>query len=135
MEEKPSERLIDQRIRNRIMEAVLTLAEGDEGVRAACPAEYFERFYDLIPHHDDGDMPPNSALTQEERSLLADLSAILDQACDGTPRNMEAEELIATGWPARVQPVAQLALATMTKRGRFSEEKVEDAPSAIIGRS
>ena len=32
-EEQPSDRLIDQRIRNRIMEALETLADGDEGVR------------------------------------------------------------------------------------------------------
>ena len=130
MKERPSQRIVDQRVRNRIMEAVLTLAEGDKGVRAVGPSEYFEMFYDFIPHHRDGTMPPNSALTQEERDLLADVRANLDQACDATPGIMDAEALVATGWPARVQPVAKRALAAMMKRGRFDEEREEDMPSA-----
>lgn len=131
MDENPTERIIDQRIRNRIMEAVHTLAEGDRGVREVWPSEYFESFYDWIPHHEHGEMRPNSTLTEEECSLLSEVSAILDQACDATPGNMEAEELIATGWPAKVQAVAQRALAVMMKRGRFDEEKEEAVPSII----
>lgn len=134
MEERPSDRIIDQRIRNRIMEAVHTLAEGDEGVRKVWPAEYFESFCDWVPHHDDGEMRPNSAFTDDERELLAEVSAILDQACDATPQNMDADELIATGWPARVRTVAQRALAAMVKRGRFDEDTEEEAPSVTNAR-
>jgi hypothetical protein len=130
MENRPSERIIDQRIRNRIMEAVHTLALGDAGVREVWPAEYFESFYDWIPHRGDGVMPPNSAITPVEQACLVELSRILDDACDATPRNMDADELIATGWPKRIQPVAQRALSLMLKRGRFSEEHEEDEPSS-----
>jgi len=129
MEDKPSDRIIDQRIRNRIMEAVTTLAAGDDGVRRVSPAEYFESFYDWIPHRGDGEMRPNSAITADERALLLDLSSILDDACDATDGNMTADEFIATGWPKRIQPVALKALNPMRERGRFSEEKEEDAPS------
>ena len=130
MEEQPSERLIDQRIRNRIMEAVETLADGNDGVRREWPAEYFEAFYDWIPHRGDGGMRPNSAVTADERALLLEVSTTIDDACDATPGNMTADELIATGWPKRIQSVAQKALSLMRKRGRFSEKLEEETPSA-----
>jgi hypothetical protein len=100
-------------------------------VRLVWPAEYFESFYDWIPHRDDGEMRSNSAITSEERNLLLEVSSILDDACDATTpgEGMTAEELIATGWPKRIQPVASKALSFMRKRGRFSEEQEEDAPS------
>jgi hypothetical protein len=130
MEEQPSDRLVDQRIRNRIMEAVETLADGDDGVRREWPDEYFERFYDWIPHRDDGEMPSISTVSADERTLLMNVRRLLDDACDATPKNMTADELIGTGWPKRIQPVAVQALNLMRQRGRFSEEQEEDAPSA-----
>lgn len=129
VEDKPSDRVIDQRIRNRIMEAVLSLADGDEGVREQGADEYFERFYDWIPHRDHGAMRPNSAVTAGEKALLLKVSNILDDACDATPRNMTDDEFIATGWPKRIQPVAEKTLILMRDRGRFSEEWEEDEPS------
>lgn len=126
MKESPSERIVDQRIRNRIMEAVHTRADGDEGVRRESPAEYFESFYDWIPHHGDGEMRPNTAITSEEREQLSKVSAILDEACDATPGNMDADEFIATGWPKRVQPVAQRTLELLLARGRFDEGQDEE---------
>lgn len=128
--DNPSDRIIDQRARNRIMEVVHILAEGEEGVRQVSPGEYFESFYDWIPHRDDDGMRPSSAITTQERAYLLEVSRMLDDACDATPRNMDADELIATGWPMRIQPVAQQALAFMLQRGRFSEEQEEVEPSS-----
>ena len=129
MEEQPSDRLVHQRIRNRIMEVVETLADGDDGVLREWPHEYFESFYDWIPHRAHGEMPSISTVSADERVLLIDVSRILDDACDATPKNMTADELIATGWPKRIQPMAQKALYLMRDRGRFSEEQEEDTPS------
>jgi hypothetical protein len=131
MEDKPSDRVIDQRVRNMIMDAVETLAAGDDGVRATGFVEYFEKYYDFIRHrrHDE-EMVPNSAITEQERRLLLEVSIILDDACDDTPSDMSSDEFIATGWPKRIQPVAQTALASMLKRGRFSNEYEEDAPDS-----
>ena len=129
MEDQPSDRLVGQRIRNRIMEAVESLANGDDGVCSEWPSDYFENFYDWIPHRDDGEMPLISAISTDERTLLLKVSRVLDDACDATPKNMSADELIATGWPKRIQPVAQKALDLMRDRGRFSEEQEEDTPS------
>lgn len=129
-EEPPSDRVIDQRIRNRIMEALATLADGNEGVRAVDPSEYFESFYDWVPHR--GMQRPNGAVSAEEQSGLSDVSKILDLACDSTPQLMTADEFIATGWPARIQPVAQQALGLMLGRGRFSEDEEELEPSSRL---
>lgn len=129
MESRLSERLLDQRVRNQIMDATSTLAEGDDSVRQVWPTHFFENFYDWIPHHQDGAMPANSAINVEERTLLAEVSVILDAACDDTPAEMTADDFIATGWPRRIQPVAQRALAAMTLRGRFSDDEEEDEPA------
>ena len=131
MDKHPSERLIDQRVRNRIMEAVHTIADGEEGVRREWPDDYFENFYTWIPHHSDGNMPSNSTIGPEERTGLLELSAILDKACDATPKIMTADEFIDTGWPKRVQPIAQKVLRLMLERGRFSEDQEETEPSDI----
>ncbi|MDX8538756.1 hypothetical protein RFM23_14130 [Mesorhizobium abyssinicae] len=129
MEEKPSDRIIDQRIRNRIIEAVHTLAQGNDGVLAVWPTEYFESFYDWIPY--GGQLRhPNSTISAEEQARLSDVSRLLDQACDATPQIMTADELIASGWPELIQPVAQEALRLMLKRGLFSEDQVEEEPSS-----
>ena len=128
-EEQPSKRIIDQRIRNRIMEALATLADGNEGVLAEWPHECFESFYDWIPH--GGVQRPNGAVSAEEQSGLSDVSKILDLACDSTPQLMTADEFIATGWPARIQPVAQQVLGLMLGRGRFSEDEEQEPSSAL----
>lgn len=128
MDEKPTDRVIDQRLRNRIMEALSTLADGDDGVRREWPDEYFEMFYDQIPHRQDGNMRPNSAITPQERQHLLEVSAILDDACDATPQNMVPDQLIETGWPKRIQPIAQRALEVFLERGRFDENQEQDEP-------
>ena len=130
MEEKPSDRIIDQRIRNRIMDAVRTLADGDVGVRREWPDEYFESFYDWIS--DGSAMRPNSAVTSDERTMLAELSLLLDQACKATPKVMTADEFIATGWPSRIQPAARQALTLLLYRGRFIEDEEQAEPFSAI---
>lgn len=133
MADQPSERIIDQRIRNRIMEAIHTLAEGNDGVQKVWPDEYFESLYTWIPHRDDGAMPPNSVIPADEREQLQAVSFILDDACDATPAIMTADEFIATGWPAEIQPIAQAALNIMTARGRYSEQTEEVEPFSANG--
>ena len=129
-ESRPSDRVIDQRVRNRIMEVLLGLTDGNEEIEQWGPGEYFEGFYDWIPHRGDGGMRPNSAITAEERALLVQVSNLLDDACDATPRDVTTDALIASGWPERIRPVAQRALSVMLQRGRFDEEHEEQEPSS-----
>lgn len=127
--EEVSERVVDQRVRNRIMEVVEVLAGGDAAVSEVSFGNYFEFFYDWIPHRDSGGMYENSAVTSEERALLQRVSTLLDDASDDVPPEMTEEAFIATGWLGRIQPVAIEALALMRARGRFSEDREEGTPS------
>ena len=129
MSSRPSDRLIDQRIRNRIMEALELLASGNAGVASVGTAEYFESFYDHIPHSEDGDMRPNAVITDEEKAALLEVRRVMDAACDATPAVMQAGEFISTGWPDRIQPVARTAHELMARRGRFREDREETEPS------
>lgn len=127
----PSSRIIDQRVRNRIMEELLGLAGGNENVRQIGADEYFEAFYDWVPHRGEC-IRPNSTLSQEEAALLLKVSIAVDEACDATPKLVSADEVIDTGWPERIKPLARSALDQMLKRGRFSEEVEEDEPSSPV---
>ena len=129
MDDAISPRLLDQRLRNRIMETVDGLTDGDAGVHEIGFTEYFESFFDFIPHRDDGGPHPNSAMTAEERELLLRLSQLVDEACDATPGTMSDDAFCRTGWPQRIQVLAQEAFETMARRGRFSEDEEEAEPS------
>ena len=60
---------------------------------------------------------------------LRDLCALLNKACDATPPIMSRpEELIATGWPERIRPLAEKTLLLMRRRGSFREEAEESEP-------
>jgi hypothetical protein len=126
MSETPSKRLIEQRVRSRIMEAVHTLAEG---VGRVGFIEYFEQFYDFIGYREK--WHSNSTITTEERAELSTVRTLLDEACDATGVHMSDVEFLASGWPARIQPVAQKAFALMLVRGWFNEEREENEPSAL----
>ena len=122
MPTEPSPRLVDQRVRNRIMEAADLLAMGEGGVRLVGFSAFFELFYDWIPHHEDGPLPPNAALTSEERSGLERLRNVLDEACDATPGEMSVAAFIATGWPDRIAEAAASALEVLGRRGPAPED-------------
>ncbi len=127
--DQPSERLVLQRMRNRVMEALDLLADGDEGVRSAGNAEYVNHFFDFI----DDDVPLQwrewSTLTADEVAALDKVLRALLDACAETPAVCTDDEFIASGWPERVKQIAGAALALMRARGRFHEEYEEDSPS------
>jgi hypothetical protein len=128
MPETPTERLIDQRVRNRAIDALEVLARGDEGVRTAGPVEYVEMFFDIVDNRSPS-WREVSAYTEAEISELQAVHDILVEACDATAPAGNGEEFIAAGWPERIEPIAAAALTLMLGRGRFSEEHEEESPS------
>ena len=130
--ENPSERLVAQRVRNRIMEEIWGLSRGDKGVCEAGPTEWFETFFDWFPYKGEPDWFP--AMTPEETKAVLEVCCIMQQAISDTDISKfpVVDEIIQTGWPQRVAPVAKQALDLMVRRGRFSEEKEEDEPSNTI---
>jgi hypothetical protein len=130
MAEPPSPRLIDQRVRNRAIDALEVLARGPEGVRSASNAEYVNMFFDVVDDDTPGDWRDLSTYTEAEITAPDRVQRLLLDACAATPTICTDEVFIASGWPERIQPVAAHALAAMLSRGRFREDREEDSPSS-----
>lgn len=117
-------------MRNRAMESLEALSEGDEGVRSLGVGEYVNQFFDFI----DDDIPSHwrewSTFTPDEVACLDEVHGLLKEACRQTAHEVTDDDFIASGWPARIQPAAKRALDLMTTRGRFSEDIEQDQPSA-----
>ena len=120
-------RIVDQRARNGILDAVGILADGDDAVRSVGYIEYFKNFYDRVD--DDGLFLLNTALTPEEAVCVLELAGLVDVASRATADAGGDEGLIASGWPERIRPHARAALDLMLARGRFSEDRAEDEPT------
>jgi len=119
-------RLIDQCLRNRIIESVEALAAGPEGVRLAGAFEYFETLFDHV--HEKEHLADNSALSPEERDELARSRTVVGEACRAAGSAHDIEVVIASGWPDRLSPEAQGVLGRLSKRGRCSEHLEEVEP-------
>lgn len=124
----PSERLVDQRLRNRVIEALEVLADGDDGVRTVGTVDYVDYFFDIVD-----DRRPNwrelSTYTAAEIAELQSVHDLLVEACDATDKMISDDDFIASGWPERIKPVAAHALSLLLGRGRFSDEREEPSPS------
>jgi hypothetical protein len=131
-DETASERLVAQRVRNRIMEQLLGLANGDAEVSEVGPSEWFETFFDWFPYEGEPTWYP--AMTTEEESAVRAVCKLMQLAIADTtiPKNPTVEQLTNSGWPERIAPFAKKALDLMLARGRFSEEVEEDEPSTPV---
>ncbi len=118
-----------QRRRNRVMEVLEVLADGDEGLRAVGAKEYFSYFFDDV----DDDLPHDwralSTYTDEEVALIDAVLVGMLAALESTASLPTEDAIAATGWPERIAPLAREALAVMAARGRFDEEREEPEPS------
>lgn len=126
--DQPSQRVIEQRLRNRTMEALEILADGEQGVRTWGDAEYIDKFFDTIDDDSPWQWRNWSTFTPAEVTALDRVQRVLLDACAATA-NLTSEEFIAAGWPARIAPIATTALELMRRRGRFHEDHEEDQPS------
>jgi hypothetical protein len=128
-EEKPSERLVEQRVRNRIMEELSGLSRGGADVIESGPTEWFESFFDWFPY--EGEAGPSSAMTPDEASAVREVLVLMQRAASDPkiPKSPTVDEVARSGWPRRVAPVAKRALDLMLQRGRYSEEVEEAEPS------
>ena len=114
------EYLLAQRLRNRCIDVLELLADGNETVRQFGSAGYFNWFFDWFPN--EGAYDPPSAMSQDEVEVATAVLVLRRDACDATPLLVTQDELIATGWPSRIQPFAQNALAVFITRGRGVED-------------
>ena len=131
MIEEPSERLIEQRVRNRIYEVLEILADCDAGVDLVGIKGYFDLFEDYV--HRPSIEAGTSALSKDERVIVLEIAEFLEAAGETNPDFTKAE-FIESDWPGKIAPTARDALVLFLRRGLFSE-KVEELepgqPSAI----
>lgn len=131
MSEDPSKRLVEQRIRNRIMDATSWLAEGAPAVRRMGSTEFFEMFYDWV----DDENPfwpwpkgsPETMISSEVDAVTNLLSVV--NAAVAELRHANDDAVVASGWLERISPVAKASFDLMLARGCFSEELEEEEPS------
>ena len=112
MGEEVSERVIEQRWRNRIIEAIEVLARGNQGLIDVNYNEFFEGFYD---HWHDGHLvvKPNSTITEEEEQTVDALGRLLESITKETSHFRSEAEYIQSGCAERIKPVAQNALGSV----------------------
>ena len=127
MSDAPSQRPLDQRLRNRMAEAVDLFADWENVLPFLGAVGSFNFFFDVFP--DQPPLPPNTALTEPERAALTRVLVMVEEACSATLPDVTEDQLIASGWPQRIAPEARAALALMRVRGRFSGDAEEAEPS------
>jgi hypothetical protein len=124
----PSPRLVEQRLRNRAIEALETLSEGDAGVLSVGHVEYFEQFFDVINDDDPWQWRRWTTFTSQEVEALQAVHDELLAASSATPRIMDDSDFVATGWPRKIALIAAPSLELMSRRGRFSEDVEQHEP-------
>ncbi|ACL96239.2 hypothetical protein [Caulobacter vibrioides] len=127
-----SSRLVEQRVRNRIMEELASLAEGETAVRHWGAGDYFGSFFDWFPTGCDAP-PQNSTMTGKEHQALSEVLDLMRRASAATVEMVDEEDLIGSGWPARIAASADEALRLFRERGAFSDDQEEEAPSRPAG--
>ena len=127
--DRPSPRVVEQRLRNRAMEALETFAAGNDGLRRVGVVEYVEEFCDVINDEVQWHWQEWTCFAPEEVQALDEVQKLLKAACGATPQDCSDDIFISSGWPARIQPVAAAALVGMQARGRFREDIEEEQPS------
>lgn len=119
-DERIPKHLIDQRLRNRIIEVIESLADGDEAVKLFGFGGYFNWFFDYFP--EDGNFVPLSTMSMDETAAAHELLNQMLNAAEATPQHMSDDEFIATGWPTHIQPIARRAIRTFLIKGRCAKE-------------
>jgi hypothetical protein len=99
--EDPSKRLVDQRMRNRIMDAMSWLEDGAEGVQKMSAKDFFLMFYDFVPEEGSPWAWPKGApetMTPAEIDAVTNVLAVVDAATDDIDDIADETMVIASGW-------------------------------------
>ncbi|MFZ2998281.1 hypothetical protein [Sphingobium sp.] len=115
-----SDRLLDQRLRNGMIERLQMLVDWTETIAAVGAAGYFNSFFDVFP--DKPPLPVNTVLSSEECEALTKILELMDQVASCTRQNLTDDELVASAWPMRIGEQANSALSIMMVRGKLSDD-------------
>jgi hypothetical protein len=132
-EEKPTDRIIDQRIRNRIIETLELAASFDDQfeyqAHQVChvPDQVILWWYDWVgdPIRPDFDPP---VFSPAELEAILRYHAVMESICDQIPGRLpDLEHLVTTDYWQHLRAAAAEALAIFQLRGRFSEHHEHDS--------
>jgi hypothetical protein len=112
--------LIDERLRDRLIDVIEILADGNDAVKRFGFIGYFNLFFDYFP--EDRDFVPLSTMSKDETAATIAVLGQMLSAVEATPQNMTDDEFIATGWPGLIQPIAKQAVETFLITGRCAGE-------------
>lgn len=129
--DRPSARVVEQRIRNRVMECLELAASFDEQRRyeravpiAHVPYEVIEQWADNFPREPRPDTDLLSVYSTDEVAAIREVDAACDAAADALPDNYPSLDL-AQALPewATLRRVAEAALGVFVRRGRMPEDR------------
>ncbi|TFZ55680.1 hypothetical protein E4V01_21765 [Methylorubrum sp. Q1] len=127
MTDNPSDRLLSQRYRNRMMEELFCLADWEDTLSLLGIDEYLQILFDWVPDYPT--FPPNEVITEKEKIALSKTLDLLNEAISDKSARADMDSFIRSGWPQRIASTAQTALFLFESRGRFSEKLEEIEPS------
>jgi hypothetical protein len=138
-DDRPSERIIEQRVRNRVIEALEVLAEGDDGVRRTGNADYVNQFFDLIDDDVSSEWRALSTFSSGEVNELDKVRRLLLDACAGTHlRSAPITSSSLLDGPSEFSLSQPRRWGVCEIRGRFSEDRVRERSAferTLIGES
>lgn len=106
---------------------MVDLARENARVYRMGPWDYFECFFDWFPS--EGPWEPNPSMSADEVEACREVVATMQAASAATPKRVGLDELVETGWPERIRPLAERAARILLARGRFDEDREEAEPS------
>lgn len=127
MRDKPSKRVVDQRIRNNIIDSLEFFCRRADAVHQIGIVEYFESFFDDFAYRDEPSdtLKINTAISPDEAPLIAEVYRVVREASSQTSDRMSHDDFVRTGWPDRIADVSERALIVLNKRGKLSDEAEE----------
>lgn len=128
--DRPSERIVEQRVRNRLIEyfeLASSYAAQAEYAEAAppyvhVPYEVIEQWEDWVPHLDLV-LNDSEVYTSEEKDALSRFQAVWEAATDAIADDYPSLDAVQASpeWEA-MRREAESALAVIAKRGRLPED-------------
>ena len=118
------ERLIDQRIRNRIIEMLEWVIECEHTAPDLGLEELVNAWDDLVDSPFQPDRFPDPTYTDEERQSLRAVSAAMDAFCVATPQKIIDQDgaLMLSEWKTLTSR-AKDAYTCLMNRGRLPEDR------------
>jgi hypothetical protein len=129
--DRPTEQLVQQRIRNRVIDYLELAASFDEQRRyelaapiAHIPYEVINQWDDQFPQGLQSELDRSTVYTPDEAAALTAFRAVLDEVSRAVPDDFPSLAKVQSmpAW-ADLRDAAARALAVLVRRGRMPEDR------------